>query len=80
MNFDVELTEIAGGMARRNGSSPENALAFLKFLIEEGLATEGYIDGDQSRPAVFLTVKGQQATATQAGFDDICRWSGVVRR
>jgi hypothetical protein len=73
MNFDVELTEIADGMARRNVVSPENALAFLKFLIEEGLATEGYIDGDQSRP-------GQQATATQAGFDDICRWSGVVRR
>jgi hypothetical protein len=36
--------------------------------------------GDQSRPAVFLTVKGQQATATQAGFDDICRRSGIVRR
>jgi hypothetical protein len=77
MNFDVELTEIADGMARRNGGSPENALAFLKFL-KEGLATEGYMDG--GRPAVFLTVKGQQATATQVGFDDICRRSGIVRR
>jgi hypothetical protein len=36
MNFDVGLTEIADGMARRNGGSPENALAFLKFLIEGG--------------------------------------------
>jgi hypothetical protein len=49
-------------------------------LTEIADGTEGYIDGDQSRPAVFLPVKGQQATATQAGFDDICRWSGVVRR
>ena len=70
MYFAPELKELADALARhREDGSPDLAFAFLKFLLKEGVLTEGFRDG---KPGVAITCKGKQVAANKADFEALC--------
>jgi hypothetical protein len=70
MYFPPELKELADALARRReDGSPDLAFAFLKFLLAEGIVTEGFRDG---KPGIAITFKGKQVAANKADIDALC--------
>ena len=70
MYFAPELKELADALARsREDGCPKLAFEFLKFLLAEGIVTEGFRDG---KPGIAMTCKGKQVAATQEGIDALC--------
>ena len=70
MYFAPELKELADALARRREDGcPKLAFEFLKFLLAEGIVTEGFKGG---KPGIAITFKGKQVAANKADFESLC--------
>src|SRR5262249_16419056 len=68
--FAPELKELADALARRREDGcPKLAFEFLKFLLAEGIVTEGFKGG---KPGIAITFKGKQVAANKADFEALC--------
>jgi len=68
--FAPELKELADALARgREDGCPKLAFEFLKFLLAEGIVTEGFKGG---KPGIAITFKGKQVAANKADIDALC--------